>query len=249
MRENVESRVNKMSRAAVPEEQPRPQQHYKRDLLDRLMALSPSSLLDVGCGDGDLLRAAALAGCAHNAGLEVDEGIVSKHREHGLDVHLGRAEALPFSDRSFDVVTFDYVAHHIEHLERALLEAARVSRRAVLILDPWYDVTISSQQVARDFDNWLKVIDRRLGLVHDPCVTVAQLTAPFLMLGGFRFDCRYRLILQAMPLSKVEALARQSLAAIHGDPDLESELARLMDRTRLHGITQDGALCLCAERM
>jgi SAM-dependent methyltransferase len=241
--------MRKMSTATVPEEKPRPHRHYKRDLLDRILALSPSSLLDVGCGDGELLRAAALAGCAHTAGLEVDENIVSKHREQGLDVRGGRAEVLPFADHSFDVVTFDYVAHHFEHLERALLEAARVSRRAVLILDPWYDVTIPSQQVALDFDDWLKVIDRRLGLVHNPCVTVAQLTAPLLMSGGFRIDYCYRLILQAVPLSRMEALAQAQLAAIRGGPDLETELASLMDRARLHGITDDGALCLCATRI
>jgi SAM-dependent methyltransferase len=241
--------VNKMSTAAVPEEQPRPHQHYKRELLEKILALAPGSLLDVGCGDGELLRAAALAGCTHNAGIEVDEKIVSKHREQGLDIHLGRAEALPFDDHSFDVVTFDYVAHHLEYLDRALLEAARVSRRAVFVLDPWYDVTIASQQVALDFDNWLKVIDRRQGLVHNPCVSVAQLTAPLLMLGGFRIDYRYRLILQRMPLSRMETLAHERLGAIHGSPDLEMELAHLMDRARLHGITEDGALYLCATRI
>jgi ubiquinone/menaquinone biosynthesis C-methylase UbiE len=245
----VEPDVNKMSTAATPEEHPRPHQYYKRKLLERILALAPSSLLDVGCGDGELVRAAALAGCAHNAGLEVDEKIVSKHRGQGLDVHLGRAEALPFDDQSFDVVTFDYVAHHLEYLDRAILEAARVSRRAVFVLDPWYDITIASQQVALDFDNWLKLIDRRRGLVHNPCVSIAQLTAPLLMLAGFRIDYCYRLILQRMPLSRMEARAHEQLAAIHGSPDLEAELADLMDRARLHGITEDGALCLCAKRI
>jgi SAM-dependent methyltransferase len=238
----------KMSTVLLPEEQPRPHQHYKRDLLDRIRTLAPKSLLDVGCGDGELLRAATLAGCAQCTGLEVHENFVSEHREHGMDVRLGRAEALPFPDQSFDVVTFDYVAHHLEHLERALLEAARVARRAVLVLEPWYDVTIASQQVALDFDNWSKVIDRRQGLVHNPCVSVTQLTAPLLMLGGFRIDYGHRLILQAMPLSRMEALAREQLAAIGDVPDLKADLLRLLDRARLHGITDDGALCFCATR-
>ncbi|KTE46521.1 hypothetical protein ATE62_00840 [Sphingopyxis sp. HIX] len=56
-----------------------------------------------------------------------------------MDVISCRAEALPFEDRSFDVVTLDYVAHHTENLPRALREASRVARCAVLILDCWFD--------------------------------------------------------------------------------------------------------------
>jgi len=243
---NVER--TKMSMRVEPEERPRPHQSYKRELLHRILALSPQSILDVGCGEAELLRAAASAGCANCTGLEVDESLVSKHRSDGLDVRLGCAEALPFPDQSFDVVAFDYVAHHLEHLERALLEAARVARLAVFVLDPWYDVSIDSQQVALDFDRWSKTIDRRRGWVHNPCVCAAQLAAPFLLLGGFRIDYSYRLMLQAVPLSTVEASARKQLATIDRCDRLEAALSRLLDRARLHGFTDDGSLCFSALR-
>jgi ubiquinone/menaquinone biosynthesis C-methylase UbiE len=116
----------KMSMRMDPEELPRPHQIYKCEFMERILNLSPTSILDVGCGEAQVLRAAASAGCESCVGIEVDESLVSKHRNEGLDVRLGRAETLPFADKSFDVVTFDYVAHHLEHLERALLEAARV---------------------------------------------------------------------------------------------------------------------------
>lgn len=237
-----------MSMRVGPEERPRPHQNYKGELLNRILALSPKSILDVGCGEAELLRAAASAGCANCAGLEVDERLVSKHLNQGLNVRLGRAEALPFPDQSFDVVTFDYVAHHLEHLERALLEAARVARAAVFVLDPWYDVTIGSQQVALDFDRWSKTIDRRRGLVHNPCVSAAQLAAPFLFLGGFRIDYSYRLMLQAVPVARMETSAREQLATIGGCPQLEAALSSLLDRAHLHGFSDDGGLYFSALR-
>jgi SAM-dependent methyltransferase len=239
---------SKMSMQAIAREQPRPHQSYKREFLDRVLACSPRSLLDVGCGEAELLQAAAVAGCPECVGVEIDENLTAKHRNLGLDVRAGRAEALPFADGSFDIVTFDYVAHHVEHLQRALFEAARIARVAVFVLDPWYDLAIESQQVARDFDHWSKTIDRRRGLVHNPPVSINQLAAPFLILGGFRIDYSYRLLLQDVPISRIEATAREQLVAIGGSEELEADLARLLDRARLRGFTDDGALSFCAAR-
>lgn len=238
----------KMTDKTSPPEQPRPHHTYKREFLQQLMSMTPESLLDIGCGQGELLRAAEAAGCAKCTGLEPDEMLVVANRAAGLDVRVSRAEALPFPDRSYDVVTFDYVAHHVEFLDRALLEAARVARRAVLVLDPWYDVSLPSQQVALDFDNWLKVIDRRRGLVHNPCVDAARLAAPLLALSGFRIDYSYRLLLQTVPITRIEAAGREQLAALGGCAELERQLVSLLDRARLDGITDDGAVSWRASR-
>ena len=100
----------------------RPQLSYKRVLIDRIASLSPSSLLDVGCGKGDLLRAVADGGCATCVGIEVDSNDVARLRAEGLKVHHGRAERLPFENGSFDIVVMDYVAHHLKNLEMGLLE-------------------------------------------------------------------------------------------------------------------------------
>jgi SAM-dependent methyltransferase len=236
-----------MSRTAA-QEQARPQQTYKRELLSRIAATSPKSLLDIGCGEGALLRAVAGLGCADCVGLEIDETVIASRQAVGLNVHLGRAEALPFEDKSFDVVVFDDVAHHVEYLPQALTEAARVACRSILVLDPWYDVAIASQQVARDFDLWTKMIDRRLGLVHNPNPSAAELALPLLAIGGFQIVYDYRLILQPVPLAKIEATARAQLALIDNDPLLTSNFDALMDQARLHGFSDDGALLFSATR-
>jgi hypothetical protein len=101
--------------------------------------------------------------------------------------------------------------------------------------------------VALDFDRWMKVIDRRLGRVHNPCVDPARLVA-ILCSHGLRINYSCRLLYQDISLSRVESITREQLATIGGCQILEGKLVKLLDRMRLHGMTEDGALTLCARR-
>jgi SAM-dependent methyltransferase len=47
----------------------------------------------------------------------------------------GSGDALPFADKSFDVVTAFGVLHHVSHPARLIHEMTRVARRAVFISD------------------------------------------------------------------------------------------------------------------
>lgn len=237
----------KMTTRSEPAEGPRPSLIYKQELLSRILQLAPQSLLDVGCGDGELLRSVTAEGCQTSVGIEPDEALVMQLRGAGMDVHVGSADTLAFEDRSFDAVVLSYVAHHLEHLTQALLEAARVARRSVLVLEPWYDITVPSQQVALEFDNWFKTIDRRRGFVHAPCVGALELASTFLA-SGFSVEYSYHLLLQPMSIGKLEARAREQLSAIGGNAHLERQLDGLLDRARLLGCTEDGALHFRASR-
>ena len=227
---------------------PRPHERYKQDLLTEITAFAPASVLDVGCGAGELLRNCIRSGIEQCVGIEPDPEAVAALQADGLDARLGRAEALEFAAASFDVVAFDYVAHHVEHLDLGLAEAMRVARRAVVVLDPWYDLSLESQRVAADFDLWLKRIDRRRGMVHDPSVTAAQLTRAFDGREEWRIDCRHRLILQPLPLHVIEEQAKRQLAATGPSRALEDALESLLDRARQHGLSDDGAILFVASR-
>ena len=91
------------------------------------------------------------------------------------------------------------------------LRAARVARRAVLVFDQWYRLSIQPQRAACDFDLWLKLIDRRLGVMHQPSFSAARLVRPFLALNEFRIDCRYRLLPVDMPIETLLAVAGKQL--------------------------------------
>jgi SAM-dependent methyltransferase len=91
-------------------------------------------VLEIGCGTGLLLtRVAAVAASAK--GVDLSPGMLEGARRRGLDVVEGTATALPFEPESFDVVYSFKVLAHVEEIETALSEAARVLRpggRAVL---------------------------------------------------------------------------------------------------------------------
>jgi len=104
-----------------------------------LPLLPPSSrLLDVGCGSGDLL--ADLRHRIHHAFLPVGLDIKALHLKQApqrIPRVVGDARALPFADRSFDVVAASLFLHHFDAHEvaGALIELARCARRAVVVND------------------------------------------------------------------------------------------------------------------
>ena len=88
----------------------------------------------------------------------------------GLDVRAGTAEALLFPDAAFDLVTFENSLHHVTGIGRALAEAMRVARRAVVIVDPWFSTSRSPpRRWATATQRWMKALDRMTGMIHwDP---------------------------------------------------------------------------------
>ena len=141
---------------------------YQQAFRSEIEALQPQSLCDVGCGAGALVAHAQSLG-AFAAGIDPDAAKVAEGSKAGLDLRQGKAESLPFPDGSFDLVTFENSLHHVTDIAAALREAARVSRRAIVIIDPWFDLSIPSQALCDRFERWLKKLDRMTGMVHcDP---------------------------------------------------------------------------------
>jgi|GEM_PF-108634 len=92
------------------------------------------SLLDIGCGSGEYLQAAAQHGIPRLVGIDESPERLQQARAHcpQAELHLARAEKLPFADRSFDVVLAAQVLHEIalfgqpRDLEKTLFEIRRV---------------------------------------------------------------------------------------------------------------------------
>ena len=104
-----------------------------RAILAELATLEASTVVDVGCGDGDLVRWLAGQG-AQAIGVEVGEEPLRAARAAppvaDERYELGGAEALPLPDASADVATFIQSLHHVpvELMDQALAEVARVLR-------------------------------------------------------------------------------------------------------------------------
>lgn len=91
------------------------------------------SVLDVGCGSGDLL--ATLAGCgASLCGVDLADSRLNRAAERlrtrGVDAELCKsaAESLPYPDSSFDVVVCSEILEHLPDPLIATREASRVLR-------------------------------------------------------------------------------------------------------------------------
>jgi SAM-dependent methyltransferase len=82
-------------------------------------------ILDVGCGTGANLEMLGRFGDA--AGVDVSADALAFCRARGLtDVHEGAAEALPYQDASFDLVTALDVVEHLDDDVAGLREMWRV---------------------------------------------------------------------------------------------------------------------------
>ncbi|MFT3765661.1 MAG: class I SAM-dependent methyltransferase [Minicystis sp.] len=85
--------------------------------------------LDLACGDGALLALLAGRGVSGAVGLDMSEGELRAARARlGTEARLlqGRAQALPFPDGSFDVVTCHLALMLMDPVEEAIAEARRV---------------------------------------------------------------------------------------------------------------------------
>ena len=82
-------------------------------------------ILDVGCGTGANLEMLARFGEAE--GVDVSEEALAFCRARGLtQVRLGAAEALPYEDATFDLVTALDVVEHLDDDTQGLSEMRRV---------------------------------------------------------------------------------------------------------------------------
>ena len=107
----------------------------RRDL-ELIAELVPagSRVLDLGCGNGELLAYLRdTKGCS-GYGIELDDAGVLASVQRGIDViQLNLEEGLAlFGDRSFDVVLQIDTLQHLRHTERMLRETARVGRIGII---------------------------------------------------------------------------------------------------------------------
>ena len=87
-------------------------------------------VLEVGTGEGQVARAIAASHGAEVVGVDptVRQIEEAERRGGGVEYRRAGAEALPFGDGSFDAVVCCLVFEHIDDLDTAIAEVARVLR-------------------------------------------------------------------------------------------------------------------------
>lgn len=102
----------------------RPSSHVYQDVVAR--NLDPGTrALDLGCGRGGVMeRLHSRAGLV--IGLDPDSESLREHRTSALPLSCGMAEALPYADDAFNLVSCSWVLEHLVTPARAFAEVARV---------------------------------------------------------------------------------------------------------------------------
>jgi SAM-dependent methyltransferase len=110
-----------------------------QEALDRVRIQPGQRVLDIGCGSGVFLRAAADRG-AEVTGIDAARGLleIARRRVPEADLREGDMQTLPLEDDSFDVVTGFNSFFFAADMVAALREAGRVAKRgAPIVIQVW----------------------------------------------------------------------------------------------------------------
>lgn len=103
---------------------------YRREMLTWAGLRPGMRVLDVATGTGQVAGEArhVLSGRGMVVGLDASEGMLAQARRAGAAdaLLLGRADALPFAEGSFDFVSVGYAIRHVADLAAAFRELRRV---------------------------------------------------------------------------------------------------------------------------
>jgi len=95
---------------------------------------SGSSVLDLGCGEGDLLYLLVREKNVKARGVDIDERAIYKCVEKGLSVFHGDIDSglADYNDKSFDYVILNQSLQQVRSLEPAIKSALRVGNKVIV---------------------------------------------------------------------------------------------------------------------
>jgi SAM-dependent methyltransferase len=97
-----------------------------KDRLLESLTSKAEAILDIGCGDGGILRYLNKQGYSDLHGLEISDYAIQRLKRDGIKMHYGVLPRIPLPDASFDVVIASQVLEHIIRRRRFLREIRRV---------------------------------------------------------------------------------------------------------------------------
>jgi methionine biosynthesis protein MetW len=93
-----------------------------------------SNVLDLGCGNGDLLYLLVKEKKARVQGIEINDQEIYKCVAKGLNVFHGDVDTglAEFNDKSFDYVILNQSMQQILHVDKVLTDALRVGKKVIV---------------------------------------------------------------------------------------------------------------------
>lgn len=87
---------------------------------------NPKSVLDVGCGPGELAGRIQQELGANVVGIDLSPRMAELTHQRGVPAAVGDVQKLPVRDRAFDCVLATWMLYHAQDVNRAVGEIARV---------------------------------------------------------------------------------------------------------------------------
>ncbi|MFQ5952179.1 MAG: methionine biosynthesis protein MetW [Candidatus Omnitrophota bacterium] len=93
-----------------------------------------SMVLDMGCGDGDLLEYLVINKEVRGSGVEINEEAIYKCVEKGLSVSHGDIDSglTEYPDKLFDYVIFNQTMQQVHKPKEAISEALRIGKKVII---------------------------------------------------------------------------------------------------------------------
>jgi 2-polyprenyl-3-methyl-5-hydroxy-6-metoxy-1,4-benzoquinol methylase len=115
---------------------------FERNLDELFDRAAPSSLLDVGCGEGVLVHqwALRLGDSRRVVGIDLEEESIqagwAERKAPNLEYRVMEAENLPFAENEFALAAAIEVLEHVPDPEHTVSEMARCAERHLLVSVP-----------------------------------------------------------------------------------------------------------------
>ena len=136
------------------------------EIFKRLNTQKSQAILDIGCGNGDILVYLAEHGIKGiYTGIDISPGMLkeaeinAQKADTPMTFVVANAEMLPFSDASFDAVTAKFSLHCVENIPRAINEIYRVLKPGGKFV-----IVCRSNRSQKDFDEFRKKLAEKFGL-------------------------------------------------------------------------------------
>ena len=93
-----------------------------------------ASVLDLGCGIGDLLQILSKMRGVSGCGIELDDKAIYSCVEKGLSVSHGDIDSgvADYPEKSFDIVILNQTLQQVKHLETVLTDALRIGNKVIV---------------------------------------------------------------------------------------------------------------------
>jgi ubiquinone/menaquinone biosynthesis C-methylase UbiE len=134
---------------------------FERTLDELFAQAAPSTLLDVGCGEGVLVERWARRVPGRVVGIDLDDPLLhaewAKRQVPNLEYRVMKAENLPFGDGEFELATAIEVLEHVPDPEHTVAEMARVASKNLLVSVPreplWRMLNMARGAYVRELGN------------------------------------------------------------------------------------------------